>query len=51
MKDVLETLPSRSISNYIKISQRQRSRKTGQGTQQNGMDKIALRKVPPVLYL
>ena len=27
MKDLLETLPSSGINNYIKISQRQRSRK------------------------
>ena len=28
MKDILKTLPSSGISNYIKIVQRQRSRKT-----------------------
>ena len=28
MKDILKTLPSSAINNYIKILQRQRSRKT-----------------------
>ena len=49
IKDILKTLPSSGITNYIKILQRQRS--SGEGTRQNGIDKIVLRKVSPVLYL
>ena len=52
IKDILKTLPSSSINNYIKILQRQRSRKTMvKGLGKMEKDKIVLRKVPPVLYL
>ena len=52
VKDILKTLPSSGINKYIKILQRQRSRKTA--LKQLGkmeLDKIVLKKVPPVLYL
>ena len=52
LKDILKTLLSSSINNYIKILQRQRSRKTMvKGLGKMEKDKIVLRKVPPVLYL
>ena len=52
IKDILKTLPSSGINNYIKILQRQHSRKTvvkelGKMEQ----DKIVLKKFPPVLHL
>ena len=54
IKDILKTLPSSGINNYIKILQRQRCRKA---MEKDGKrckmekDKIVLRKVPPVQYL
>ena len=52
IQDILKTLPPSSINNYIKILQRQRSRKTMvKGLGKMEKDKIVLRKVPPVLYL
>ena len=53
VKVILKTLPSSGINKYIKILQRQRSRKTvvGEGTWKKELDKIVLKKVPPVLYL
>ena len=51
-KDTLKSLPSNNINNYIKILQRQRSRKTM--VNEIGKletDKKILGKVLPVLYL
>ena len=52
IKDILKTLPASGINNYIKILQRQHSRRTMMkklGKMEK--DKTALRKVPPVLYV
>ena len=52
IKDVLKTLPASGINNYIKILQRQSSRRTMMkklGKMEK--DKTPLRKVPPVLYV
>ena len=52
IKISLKTLPSSGINNYIKILQRQRSRKTmAKELDKMEQDKKVLRKVPPVLYL
>ena len=52
LKDVLKTLPSSGINNYINILQRQRSRKTEvKELGKMEWDKIVLRKVLPVLHL
>ena len=52
VKDILKTLPSRSINNYIKNSRRQRSRETAVKEQSiMKKDKIVPKKVHPVLYL
>ena len=53
IKDILKTVPSSGINNYIKILQRQSSRKT-MVKKLGKMEKdkiITLRKVPPVLYV
>ena len=52
IKNILKTLPSSGINNYMKTFQRQRPRKTMMkelGKMEK--DKIVLRKFPPVLYL
>ena len=52
IKDILKTIPSCGINNYIKISQRPRSRKTMvKEPRKIEKYKIVLRKVPPVLCL
>ena len=52
IKDILKTLPSSNINSYIKILQRQRSRKTVvKELGKMEKDKVVLRKVPSVLYL
>ena len=52
IKDILKTLPSTGINNYIKIQQRQRSRKTGmKELGKMKQDKIVLKTAPTVLYL
>ena len=52
IKDILKTLPSSGINNYIKILQRQCSRKTAvKEVAKMDKDKIVLKKVHPVLYL
>ena len=52
IKDILKTLPSSGINNYIKILQRQCSRKTAvKELGKMESDKTVLRKVPPMLYL
>ena len=53
IKDILKTVPSSGINNYIKILQRQCSRKaTVKKLDKMEKDKIiTLRKVPPVLYV
>ena len=51
IKDILKTLPSSGINNYIKIFQRQGSRKTAvKELSKMEKDKIVLKKVPPVLH-
>ena len=52
IKDILKTLPSSGINNYIKILQRRHSRKSM--VKELGKiekNKIVLRKVLPVLFL
>ena len=52
VKDILKTLPYSGVNKYIKILQRQRSRK--RAVKELGRmekDKIVLKKFPPVLYL
>ena len=52
IKDILKTLPSSDIKNYIKIQQIQRSRK--RAVKELGKmesDKIIPKTGPPVLYL
>ena len=52
IKDILKTLQSNGFNNYIKILQRQHSRKTMvKELGKMKKDKIVLRNVPPVLYL
>ena len=52
IKDILKTLPFSGINNYIKILQRQCSRKTGmKGFGKIEWDKIVLKKGPPVFYV
>ena len=52
IKNILKTLPSSGINNYIKVLQRQRSRKTMvKELVKMEKNKISLRKIPPVLYL
>ena len=52
IKDILKTLPSSGIVNYIKIQQRQRFRKTAvKELGKMEQDKIVLKTTPPVLYL
>ena len=52
IKNILKTLPSSGLNNYIKVLQRQRSRKTMvKELVKMEKDKIVLRKIPPVLYL
>ena len=52
IKDILKTIPFSGINNYIKILQRQRSTKTVvKELSKIELDKIVLKKVPPVLYL
>ena len=51
IKDILKTLPSSGINNYIKIFQRQGSRKTAvKELSKMEKDEIVLKKVPPVLH-
>ena len=52
IKDILKALPSSGINNYIKIQQRQRSRKTAvKELGKMEYNKIVLNAGPPVLYL
>ena len=52
IKDILKMLPSIGISNYIKILQRQCSRKRAvKELSKMEKDKTVVKKVPPVLYL
>ena len=52
IKGILKTLPSSGINNYIKILQRQCSRKTAvKELGKMELYKIVLKKGPPVLYL
>ena len=52
IKNILKTLPSSGIHNYIKILQRQCSRKTAvKELAKMEKDKIVLKKVSPMLYL
>ena len=52
IKDILKTLPTSGINNYIKIQQRQRSRKTAvKELGQMEKDEKVLKTAPPVLYL
>ena len=52
IKDILKTLPSSGINNYINILQRHCSRKTAvKELGKMEYDKTVLKKVPPMLYL
>ena len=52
IKDILKTLPSSGIYNYIKIQQKQRSRKAGvKKLGKMKKDKIVPKTSPPVLDL
>ena len=52
IKVILKTLPSSGINNYIKIEQRQRSRKTTvKELDKMEKDKVVLKTAPPMLYL
>ena len=52
IKDILKTLPSSGINNYIKIQQRQHSRKPAVNELgKMEQDQIELKTGPPVLYL
>ena len=52
IKDILKTLPYGGTNNYIKIQQRQRSRKTAvKELGKMEYDTIVLKTTPPVLYL
>ena len=52
VKDILKTLPCSDINNYIKIQQRQRSRKTAvEELEKMEKDKTVLKASSPVLYL
>ena len=52
VKDTLKTLPSSGINNYIKIYQRQCSRKTAvKKLGKMEYEKIVLKTTLPVLYL
>ena len=52
IKDLLKSLPSSGINNYIKMLQRQCSRKTAvKELGRMEQDKTVLKKVPPMLYL
>ena len=52
IKDILKTLSSSGINNYIKISHRHRSRKTAvKELERMEQDKTVLKTALPVLYL
>ena len=52
IKDILKTLPSSGINNYIKILQRQCSRRTAvEELGKMESDKTVLKNVPQRLYL